>query len=76
MTFAGGLTPVLTDDFCQYASLYREGMTATAASTASFASTKSLKPSTLDAVERTALQSSPATGSTLYLPRSHPQAKT
>lgn len=26
MTFAGGLTPVLTDDFCQYASLYREGM--------------------------------------------------
>lgn len=26
MTFAGGLSPILTDDFCQYASLYREGM--------------------------------------------------
>ncbi|MGA2425746.1 MAG: methylamine utilization protein MauJ [Terriglobales bacterium] len=26
MTFAGGVTPMLTDDFCQYASLYREGM--------------------------------------------------
>jgi hypothetical protein len=26
MTFAGGLSPLLTDDFCQYASLYREGM--------------------------------------------------
>jgi len=26
MTFAGGISPMLTDDFCQYASLYREGM--------------------------------------------------
>ena len=26
MTFAGGVSPMLTDDFCQYASLYREGM--------------------------------------------------
>jgi len=26
MTFSGGISPVLTDDFCQYASLYREGM--------------------------------------------------
>lgn len=26
MTFAGGLSPALTDDFCQYASLYREGL--------------------------------------------------
>lgn len=26
MTFGGGITPVLTDDFCEYASLYREGM--------------------------------------------------
>jgi hypothetical protein len=26
MTFSGGLTPVLSDDFCQYASIYREGM--------------------------------------------------
>ena len=26
MAFAGGLSPMLTDDFCQYASLYREGM--------------------------------------------------
>jgi hypothetical protein len=26
MTFAGGLSPVLTDEFCEYASLYREGM--------------------------------------------------
>lgn len=26
MTFAGGISPVLTDDFCQYASLYREAM--------------------------------------------------
>jgi len=26
MTFPGGLTPPLTEDFCHYASLYREGM--------------------------------------------------
>jgi hypothetical protein len=26
MAFAGGVSPMLTDDFCQYASLYREGM--------------------------------------------------
>jgi hypothetical protein len=26
MTFAGGMSPLLTDDFSQYASLYREGM--------------------------------------------------
>lgn len=26
MTFAGGKSPLLTDDFCQYASMYREGM--------------------------------------------------
>jgi hypothetical protein len=26
MTFAGGLSPLLSDDFCQYASLYREGL--------------------------------------------------
>lgn len=26
MTFAGGMSPMLTDDFCHYASLYREGM--------------------------------------------------
>lgn len=26
MTFAGGVSPQLTDEFCEYASLYREGM--------------------------------------------------
>jgi len=26
MTFGGGISPLLSDDFCQYASLYREGM--------------------------------------------------
>jgi len=26
MTFAGGISPQLTDEFCEYASLYREGM--------------------------------------------------
>ena len=26
MNFAGGMSPLLTDDFCQYASMYREGM--------------------------------------------------
>jgi hypothetical protein len=26
MTFAGGISPILADDFCQYASLYREAM--------------------------------------------------
>jgi hypothetical protein len=26
MTFSGGITPILTDEFCNYASLYREAM--------------------------------------------------
>jgi len=26
MTFAGGVTPVLSDEFCHYASMYREGL--------------------------------------------------
>src|SRR5207237_8471609 len=31
MTFAGGVTPHLNDDFCHYASLYREGMNSNSA---------------------------------------------
>jgi hypothetical protein len=31
MTFAGGISPQLTDEFCEYASLYREGMNSNSA---------------------------------------------
>ena len=40
MNFGGGNIPFFLDEFCQYASIYREGLIATARSIGSFVSTK------------------------------------